>query len=129
MTIKTLLSRIHLYLGVFFTPLILLFSFTGALQVFRLHQARKDGSYAPPQWLHDLASVHIRGVYGNAKSQDETWFLAMKWLSVGLGAALVVTAMLGVYLAFTRTPSRKRWMPLTALALGIAVPVAILLLQ
>ena len=49
---------VHLYLGVFIAPAILFFAFTGALQTFSLHDAAKDGSYKPANWIAALAQLH-----------------------------------------------------------------------
>lgn len=49
---------VHLYLGVFIAPAILFFAFTGALQTFSLHNAAKDGSYKPANWIVFLAQLH-----------------------------------------------------------------------
>ena len=49
---------VHLYLGVFIAPAILFFAFTGALQTFSLHDAAKDGSYKPANWIVVLAQLH-----------------------------------------------------------------------
>ncbi|TPG53989.1 hypothetical protein [Sphingomonas glacialis] len=55
-TLRTL-RRYHHYLGLFFAPMILLFSVSGALQTFRLQEARGYGG-TPPNWIVWLASVH-----------------------------------------------------------------------
>lgn len=52
------LRKVHLYLGVFFAPAILLFALTGALQVYGLHEAG-DGGYRPAPVVEKLAQVHI----------------------------------------------------------------------
>jgi hypothetical protein len=49
--------RIHHYIGVFFTPAILLFSLSGALQTFRLQEEKGYGG-TPPTWIVWMASVH-----------------------------------------------------------------------
>lgn len=51
------LRRYHLYLGVFFSPAIILFSISGALQTFRLQEEKGYGG-TPPTWIVWLASVH-----------------------------------------------------------------------
>jgi hypothetical protein len=48
--------QIHAYLSVFVAPTILFFAFTGALQLFSLHEAH--GDYQPPALIEKLASVH-----------------------------------------------------------------------
>jgi hypothetical protein len=55
--IKTV-RLIHLYLGVFIAPAVLFFAFTGILQTFSLHENSKDGTYAPPAWVLELAQLH-----------------------------------------------------------------------
>ncbi len=49
---------IHLYLGIFITPALLFFAFTGALQTFGLHEATRGSSYVPPQWAVVLGQIH-----------------------------------------------------------------------
>jgi hypothetical protein len=49
---------IHLYLGVFSAPALLFFAITGGLQTFSLHEAARDGGYAPPAWLASVAQLH-----------------------------------------------------------------------
>jgi hypothetical protein len=49
---------IHLYLGVFITPALLFFAFTGALQTFSLHETTRGSSYKPPAWAVVLGQIH-----------------------------------------------------------------------
>ncbi len=49
---------IHLYLGVFITPALIFFAFTGALQTFNLHESRPNSDYKPPAWLVTLGQIH-----------------------------------------------------------------------
>uniref|UniRef100_UPI0035C9AADC hypothetical protein n=1 Tax=uncultured Sphingomonas sp. TaxID=158754 RepID=UPI0035C9AADC len=51
-TLRTL-RRYHHYLGLFFAPMILLFSVSGAVQTFRLPDAK-----GAPGWMVWIASVH-----------------------------------------------------------------------
>lgn len=48
----------HLYLGVFISPALLFFAFTGALQTFSLHETTQGSSYKPPAWIASLAQLH-----------------------------------------------------------------------
>jgi hypothetical protein len=50
--------RLHRFLGVFFTPTILFFAFSGALQVFGLHESPRKGEPPPIAWIADIASIH-----------------------------------------------------------------------
>jgi hypothetical protein len=49
---------LHLYLGLLFAPSIIFFSFSGALQLFGLHEVRKGDTFAKPRWIATLAQVH-----------------------------------------------------------------------
>ena len=50
--------QLHLYLGTFFAPSILFFAFSGALQLFGLHEGHPGEKYQPPAWVEKLGSVH-----------------------------------------------------------------------
>lgn len=45
------LRILHRYLGLFFSPAILFFAFSGGLQVFNLHKQDKSIGYIPPAWI------------------------------------------------------------------------------
>jgi hypothetical protein len=49
---------IHLYFGVFITPALIFFAFTGALQTFSLHETTRGSSYKPPAWAVTLGQIH-----------------------------------------------------------------------
>src|ERR1700744_2862455 len=57
-TLLKYLRLIHLYIGVFITPAILFFAFTGALQTFSLHETTRGSSYKPPAWAVVLGQIH-----------------------------------------------------------------------
>src|SRR5580700_7720428 len=52
------LRKVHLYIGIFTTPALLFFAFTGALQTFSLHETTQGSSYKPPAWIATLAQIH-----------------------------------------------------------------------
>lgn len=52
------LRQLHRYLGVFFTPAIVFFALTGALQALGLHEAERHGDPAPYPWIAAMASLH-----------------------------------------------------------------------
>jgi hypothetical protein len=58
------LRKVHLFLGVFTTPALLFFAFTGAMQTFSLHETTQGSNYKPPAWIVRLAQLH--------KKQDAT---------------------------------------------------------
>lgn len=53
------LRRVHLWLGVFFAPTILLFSITGLIQVTGFHEAQRGSDYRPPDLIVRLSQAHI----------------------------------------------------------------------
>lgn len=53
-----LIRQTHLYFGVFISPAILFFAFTGALQTFSLHETTKGSDYKPPAWAVTLGQIH-----------------------------------------------------------------------
>ena len=52
------IRKVHLYFGVFISPALLFFAFTGALQTFSFHEQTQGSSYKPPAWLASLAQLH-----------------------------------------------------------------------
>src|ERR1700722_17285147 len=55
------LRQWHTYIGAFIAPSVLFFAFTGALQLFSLHEAH--GAYTPPAAVEALGRIH----------KDQTW--------------------------------------------------------
>jgi uncharacterized iron-regulated membrane protein len=49
---------VHLYLGVFITPALIFFAFTGFVQTFSLHETTRGSDYKPPQILVQLGQLH-----------------------------------------------------------------------
>ncbi len=50
--------QIHLYLGLIFAPSIIFFAFSGALQLFGLHESHPGETYQAPAWIAKIASIH-----------------------------------------------------------------------
>ena len=61
-TTKTI-RLLHRYLGLFFAPAIVFFSFSGALQTFSLHEVSRDSSYQPPIWVVRMAQLHKKQTF------------------------------------------------------------------
>ena len=57
-TLLKSIRLVHLYIGVFIAPALLFFAFTGALQIFSLHETTRGSSYKPPAWAVTLAQIH-----------------------------------------------------------------------
>jgi uncharacterized iron-regulated membrane protein len=53
-----LVRLIHLYLGVFISPMLLFFACTGFVQTFNLHETLKGREYTPPAILVKLGQFH-----------------------------------------------------------------------
>jgi hypothetical protein len=142
-------SQLHLYLGTFFAPSILFFSFTGSIQLLGVHQAR-PGGYQPPVWVAKLAEVHKRqslaappntlpmmsgerppfeperpprlGVPPGGMKPN----LALKGFFLLMSISLFVTTCLGIYMSFKY--SRSRSMVWGLLMSGIAIPGLMLMI-
>src|SRR6201994_2645495 len=56
-TTLRLFRKIHLYFGLFISPALLFFAFTGAIQTLSLHEAA-GSSYKPPAILAQLGQLH-----------------------------------------------------------------------
>lgn len=136
--------RWHLYLGLLTAPSILFFSLTGAVQLFRLHEAHD--SYRPAALVEKLAQLHKDQAFelghhqagpppaaaaGSSQAkpdQDEdggSWsvtLLRSYFLVVAL--ALAISSVLGIWIAFTQTRSRTAaWRLLIA---GLLIPIALM---
>lgn len=115
------LRRIHLYLGCFFSPLLLFYVATGWYQT--LHANRNKSLGEQDDWISRLTSIHVDQVYPTPAAERYTPQL-FRFLVVVMSIALIITVALGVYLAFRST--RRAWPVWVALVLGILVPIALL---
>jgi|SRR5476651_1623303 hypothetical protein len=117
----TSLRKLHLYLGCIFAPALLFLSCSGALQLYDLHESRKDGSYIAPKMLQAFGQVHKhQNLPGDARDSGR----AMKIFMLAAATGLVLTTLLGVVMAFR--VSRSLVPVLTCLAAGVALPLALL---
>jgi len=118
-----LVRRLHLYLGCFFTPLLLFYVLTGWYQTFNPNRTKAAGEAVG--WIARLRSVHVDQIYPSESVQAYSPRM-FRWLVAVMGVALALTVLLGVYLAFKAL--RPRWLAAASLALGVAVPILLLLL-
>jgi len=120
------IRQLHLYLGVLFAPLVIFFAFSGALQTFTLHESTKDGSYRAPAWIATLAEIHKDQRTVRAAGVHPS--TPLRWFIVLMALGLIVTSLLGIYMAFRfhRTNRAIIW---GLMALGVIVPVALLYLH
>lgn len=142
-----LLRRYHHYLGLFFAPMILLFAVSGALQTFRLQEAKGYGG-TPPNWIVWLASVHkdqgpprerkaekpkaaseiaeaakhrAEAANGAAKRPSP---LPLKIFVLLLSIALSLSTITGIVIALASRAMRR--LSILLLALGTVVPIVLL---
>jgi hypothetical protein len=135
---------VHFYLGVFFAPLIVFFAFTGILQVFKLHESYRETPGSQGDWIAWFAQFHKEQAWiaprvapakaappkaaaekGAAQKEPESlWAKPMKWLVALMGAALIATTLLGLYIAFNYPRRRGGFM--IALAAGFVLPLALM---
>ncbi|HZY61014.1 MAG TPA: PepSY domain-containing protein [Edaphobacter sp.] len=142
----------HLYLGVFITPALIFFAFTGAMQTFSLHETTRGSSYKPPVWVATLAQIHkkqntavpVRKLQpvapqntapapGHAAARPEspasllsrphhTLPLKLFFLLVSIG--LFLSSVTGLYMTY-KFVRNKRLITAT-LAIGTVLPIALL---
>ena len=139
-----LLRRYHHYLGLFFAPMILLFAIRGALQTFRLQEAKGYGG-PPPNWIVWLASVHkdqgpprepraekpkVAGeavkprVEVRASGPKGPSPLPLKIFVVLLSIALAISTIMGIVIALANRSMRR--VSIVLLVLGTVAPVVLL---
>ena len=142
--------RVHHYIGVFFTPAILLFALSGALQTFRLQEEKGYGG-TPPEWIVWMASVHKdsstppdRGGERNeqrpaaakvdrakpiAKIQSASRSpsrLPMQIFVALLSIGLIVSSLLGVMIALNNKTTRRT--SILMLSAGICLPLLLMII-
>ena len=114
--------RTHLYLGVFFSPLLLMFIITGWWQTMvSSDDQEKDGGYIH-KMLQNFSNVHTSDNWPRAGVHHYTWL--MRWLVVAMCVSLILSIVLGLFLSWQTT--KPKWRVILALALGIAVPAVVL---
>ncbi len=117
----TRLSRVHLYLGCFFAPLLLAFTISGAWQLFGFHKTPKDGSYTPPRIVEFFSEIHEHQRLADSGADPSGSF---RVFSLAMAVGLTLTALLGFVLALKRI--RQKWRVWACLICGIVLPVILL---
>jgi hypothetical protein len=117
------LRLIHLYLGSLFGPLLMVFAVSGAWQVFRFNDAKKDGSDKPAAIITLFSDIHKDAVLPGVPRRQGA---AMRWFALTAAAGLALTTILGILMAYrmSRRPALVTFLLLT----GIALPAALLFL-
>lgn len=118
------IRQIHLYLGAFFGPLLIFFALSGALQTFRLQESPKGSTAAAPGWIVQFAEVHTN--QRPVKDRDVRPSVPLKWFVVLMSLGLIITSVIGLYMAFQY--NRNRRVVWVAVFLGVIIPIALLYL-
>jgi hypothetical protein len=111
------LRRLHLYLGVFFAPMLLFFIATGWYQT--AYPDRRKSVFEASAVMDRLRAVHAEQTFPVASAHSYST-MAFRWLVYLMSGALVITLLLGLVLAF-RT-MRRKWVVWLMLAMGLLVP-------
>ena len=111
------LRRLHLYLGVFFAPMLLFFILTGWYQT--AYPDRRKSVFEASAIMDRLRAVHAEQTFPVASANSYST-LAFRWLIYLMSGALVITLLLGLVLAF-RTMKQK-WIVWMMLVLGLLIP-------
>ena len=117
------LRLVHLYLGSLFGPLLIVFAVSGAWQVFRFNDAKKDGSYKPAKGITLFTDIHKDAVLPGVSRRQGA---AMRWFVLAAAAGLATTTVLGIVMAYRI--SRRPALVTTLLIAGVVLPAALLLL-
>jgi uncharacterized iron-regulated membrane protein len=147
-----LFRQIHLYFGVFLSPALLFFAFTGALQTFSLHETTRGSDYKPPAWAVELSQLHKKQTLSmpvrkqttpdkpkseasqpqtpNAAAKPATpspaqkSHLPMKIFFLLVSIGLFTSTLTGLYMAYKYNSNK---LVVTALVIaGILIPIALL---
>jgi ABC-type spermidine/putrescine transport system permease subunit I len=116
---------VHLYLGSLFGPLLIVFAVSGAWQVFRFNDAKKDGSYKPAKVITLFTDIHKDAVLPGVSRRDSS-AAAMRWFVLAAAAGLALTTVLGIVMAYRL--SRRPALVTTLLIAGVVLPAALMLL-
>lgn len=116
-----LIRKWHLYLGCFFTPLLVFYVASGWYQTF--HTNRNKALGEADSWVEKLTSVHKDRIYPSpdAEGYSSRWF---DRLVVVMSVAVLATVGMGIALAFQT--SRQRWPVVVSLTLGVVIPILLL---
>jgi uncharacterized iron-regulated membrane protein len=114
----------HTFLGVFFSPLLLLFIVTGWWQTFQNQDDPKTDFFDAT--MAKFSNIHTDDYFEKAGGHPHS-STHFKFLVAGMAVAMILTILMGLALA-CQNRKRSGWAVL-AFALGILVPVLILALN
>ena len=115
------LRTLHLYLGSLFAPALIALSISGAWQVYRWNDAKKDGSYTPSPVVRLFSDIHKDQVLPGGRHGQNP---AMQWFTLGASIGLTLTTLLGIVMAYRM--SRRPVVVTLLLLTGILLPTFLL---
>jgi hypothetical protein len=146
-TTLRLVRKTHLYFGLFISPALLFFAFTGAVQTLNLHEVL--GSYKPPMVVARLAQVHKtqtpnfppgKGPKGSVPEKSgaapkapqpevtlagkQKQHLPMKIFFLVVALGLLTSTTTGVYMSYKY--ERNKLLVTGVLVAGVVVPLLLL---
>lgn len=116
------IRKLHLYLSVFFAPLLIFFVATGWYQTVSSQRNKVLGEQ--DTWVSKFTSVHVDQIYPSETGTGEYKPTLFKVLVVLMSIALLLTILLGMVLAFRST--NRAWLVAVCFAVGVLLPVAFL---
>lgn len=119
-----MLKQIHIYIGCFFSPLLIYFSISGAWQMFDLHHHPKDQAPTTVQSvLHDLSDPHTNATFPG-KNKKEAQSIFFKIFAAMMSCGLILASLLGLQMALGYKKMRKAvvW----CIVLGLLLPLVFL---
>jgi len=117
------LRRLHTFLSVFFSPLLLLFVVTGWWQTVTVNRNKGLGFGA--SWIEKLSAIHVDNYFPLVGAHNYSTDL-FKILVVTMSIGFIFTTLLGLAMAF-RFAKRKTSL-VSVLMAGILVPIFLLYL-
>jgi p-aminobenzoyl-glutamate transporter AbgT len=121
MNLQSLVRKAHLYLGVFFTPILVFFVVSGWYQT--MNPDRRKTPQDAEAVFDRMRFVHAESLLPSEKATGYST-KAFRWFVATASLALLLTTGLGLYLAIRH--SRRQWPVVLCLVLGVALPLVIL---
>ena len=116
------IRKIHLYLSVFFAPLLIFYISTGWYQTLRTQRNKLLGEQ--DTLATKLVSIHVDQIYPKPNAVGEYSTTLYKTFVIAMSICLLITIGLGIYLAFRTT--RRPWPVSLSLLLGLLLPILFL---
>jgi len=121
------LRLVHRYLGYFFSPLIILFAYSGVVLVLDLHKDDRESGYMSNLTYYTIARLHEKQRLPTRLSSDKPKSSApLKFIVVLMGVAIMISSIIGIGLGFAHT--KHRLTLLAVITIGTGLPIFLLYL-